>query len=103
MFLGRECWRNPEILLEMLGESDVESKASPKWLQPLIKVYIYLFGLPEVGTQLRLLYFRRLAKQFKDEPSLKTLLECYNFSVTTHRKFEAGMNQLFVCRKPAGN
>ena len=62
MFLGRECWRNPEILLEMLGESDVESKASPKWLQPLIKVYIYLFGLPEVGTQLRLLYFRRLAK-----------------------------------------
>ena len=65
MFLGRECWRNPEILLEMLGESNVEAKASPKWLQPLIKTYIHLFGLPEVGTQLRLLHFRRLIKQLK--------------------------------------
>ena len=70
MFFGRECWRNPEILLEMLGQSDVEAKASPKWLQPLIKAYIYLFGLPEVGTQLRLFYFRRFAKQLKFDSAL---------------------------------
>lgn len=47
MFFGRECWRNPQILLQMLGEPDVHSRASPKWIQPFIKVYIYLFGLPE--------------------------------------------------------
>jgi len=70
MFFGRECWRNPQILLQMLGESDVKLKASPKWMQPFIKVYIYLFGLPEVGTQLRLLYFRRFAKQFKFDSAL---------------------------------
>ncbi len=59
MFFGRESYRNPAILLEMLGEDSVESKASSKWLQPFLKAYIYLFGLPDVGFQLRSLYFRR--------------------------------------------
>ena len=43
----------------MLGEDSVESKAGSKWLQPFLKAYIFLFGLPDVGFQLRSLYFRR--------------------------------------------
>ena len=65
MFFGRECYKNPEILLKMLGEDSVESKASSKWLRPLLKAYIYLFGLPDVGFQLRSLYFRRFIRGFK--------------------------------------
>jgi SAM-dependent methyltransferase len=65
MFFGRDCYRNPETLLEMLGESRVQSKASSKWLRPLIKAYIYVFGLPDVSTQLRAQYFRRFIKPFK--------------------------------------
>lgn len=70
MFFGRQCYRYPEILLQMLGESSVESKASSKWWQPLIKAYIYLFGLPSVGYQLRASYFRRLIKQFRFNKAL---------------------------------
>ena len=65
MFFGRECYVCPEILLQMLGEASVQSKTSSKRLQPLIKAYIYLFGLPDVSTQLRAQYFQRLIKPFK--------------------------------------
>lgn len=36
-----------------------------------------------------------------DKRSLKTLLESFNFRVDIYRKFECGMNQLFVCSKNA--
>lgn len=65
MFFGRECYRCPEVLLQMLGEDRVRSSASSKWLQPLIKIYIYLLGLPDVSTQLRAQYLRRFIKPLK--------------------------------------
>ncbi|MBA7506267.1 Ubiquinone biosynthesis O-methyltransferase, mitochondrial [subsurface metagenome] len=65
MFFGRECYRYPEILWQMLGETKVETKASSRWWQPFIKAYIYLLGLPHVGYQLRASYFRRAIRQFK--------------------------------------
>ena len=65
MFFGHECYRFPVVLLQMLGENKVQAKASPRWLQPLLRVYIRLFGLPDVSTQLRAQYFRRFTKRFK--------------------------------------
>lgn len=65
MFFGRECYRYPEILWQMLGEAEAQTKASSKWWQPLIKAYIYLFGLPHVGYRLRASYFKRAVRQFK--------------------------------------
>lgn len=65
MFFGRECYKYPEILLQMLGEPKVESKVISKYLHPFIQTFIRLFGIPDVGFQLRSLYFRRLIKQFR--------------------------------------
>ena len=49
----------------MLGKTKVRSKADSRWWHPLIKAYIYLFGLPEVGYQLRASYSRRFINQFR--------------------------------------
>ena len=65
MFFGRDCYRFPEVLLQMLGENKVQAKASPRWLQPLLRAYIYLLGLPDVSTQLRAQYLRRFIKPLK--------------------------------------
>ena len=65
MFFGRECYRCPEILGQMLGKIKVQTKASPLWWRPFIKAYIYLFGLPDVSYQLRASYFRKIIRQFR--------------------------------------
>ena len=70
MFFGRECYRRPETLLRMLGEPRVQPKASSKLLQRLVKGYVYLFGVPEVGFQLRALHFRMLSRRFEFNSAL---------------------------------
>lgn len=65
MLFGRECYLSPETLLQMLGEKSVQAKASHRWVFPLVKIYIYLFGLPDISTQLRAQYFKRLTRKFK--------------------------------------
>jgi len=70
MFFGRECYRCPEILSQMLGKANAQSKTSSKWLQPFIKAYIRLFGLPEVSYQLRAQYFLKYMKQIRFNTAL---------------------------------
>lgn len=49
----------------MLGESSVSSKVISSCYWSLVPAYIRFFGLPDVGFQLRSLYFRRFVKQFR--------------------------------------
>lgn len=65
MFTGRECYKYTEILSKLLDEQTIRAKASAKWLQLGLKAYVYLFGIPDVGFQLRARYVRRYIKGFK--------------------------------------
>jgi len=87
MFFGREWHRYPEILWQMLGKSGVSSKASSKWFRPLIKIYIRLFGLPNVSWQLKALYFRRFIKAFRFDNVLDAGCGIGLFSVYLAKKY----------------
>lgn len=65
MFVGRECYKYTEILSQLLDKGTIRTRASPKWLQPWLKIYVYLFGVPDVGFQLRARYVRSIVTRFE--------------------------------------
>jgi 2-polyprenyl-3-methyl-5-hydroxy-6-metoxy-1,4-benzoquinol methylase len=65
VFIGRECYRYTEVLSQLLDEGTVRSRAISKSLQPLLKAYVYLFGVPDVGFQLRARYVRQIVKHLE--------------------------------------
>jgi len=64
MFFGREMYRFPQALSRMADITKVRSQANWIRWQFFIKTYIYLFGFPDVGLQLRALYFQNFLKRF---------------------------------------
>jgi SAM-dependent methyltransferase len=62
MFIGHEFHGYTDILSSLLSEQTFHRKASSKWIQPLLKIYVYFFGIPDIGIQLRSRYFRKAIK-----------------------------------------
>lgn len=69
---GREYYKYPHILLNSfkeMSEGYNKKKDSGKFINTLFKFYILLFGIPEIGFQIRCLYFKSILfkKLKKDE------------------------------------
>jgi len=86
MFIGRECYKHTEVLANLLDEGNVRAKASSKWLQPLLKAYVRLFGVPDVGFQLRTGYVRKIVSQIP-------------FSSALDAGCGIGLNSLYLAQK----
>jgi SAM-dependent methyltransferase len=65
MFIGRECYKHTELLTKLLDERSIRAKASSRWLQPILKTYVRLFGVPDIGFQLRARYVRKIISQLQ--------------------------------------
>lgn len=60
---GREYHRYPKVLLNSFGEMSEGYKGKKnksKLLEMLFKSYIFVFGIPEIGFQIRCLYFKHI-------------------------------------------
>lgn len=65
---GSEYAKYPEILLRqisfsIMGSTSIKLNLNPK-LKPFIKLYIHLFGIPEIGMYVRFLHFKKHIKNF---------------------------------------
>lgn len=68
--IGREIYQYPETLFEqfseMVASRSKKQRAVPNWTIPFMKAYVFLFGIPEIGLQLRWLYFQKFLKNIKN-------------------------------------
>jgi SAM-dependent methyltransferase len=65
MFIGRDCYKYADILAQLLDEGSMRKKATANWLQSCLKAYVYLFGVPDVGFQLRARYVRQIVNHIE--------------------------------------
>lgn len=71
---GKEYHRNPQVLLDSFGEmndkyGDISKKDSNYGLlKTLESLYIQMFGIPEIGFQIRFLYFQDILSNVKKNP-----------------------------------
>jgi len=86
MFIGRECYKHTDTLSQLLFDSNIRAKASSKWLQPLLKVYVFMFGVPEIGLQLRASYFRKN-------------VACISFNRALDAGCGIGLNSIYLAKK----
>lgn len=68
---GKEYHNNPQILMSSLGEMSssynkkVKKAKSNFFMEFLYKLYIFVLGIPEIGFQVRSLYFDDIIKKLK--------------------------------------
>lgn len=77
MTFGREFYKNPDILLSSFEEMNRNYKVQKNkgWLiDHLKKVYIFFFGIPEIGLQVRSLYFKKIIGG-KISPKISRILD----------------------------
>lgn len=62
MLLGREYWREPMFLFKILRRNfGVKKKISPVTIF-FLKIYLRIFGFPDIGFQSRAHYFQKIIK-----------------------------------------
>jgi len=91
---GHEYSDNLEILMESFGQMSDRYKKSPTGsetpiLKFLQKIYIKLLGVPEIGFQLRNLYFKKILKKINANTARKILdagsgIGAYSFWLSNH-------------------
>jgi 2-polyprenyl-3-methyl-5-hydroxy-6-metoxy-1,4-benzoquinol methylase len=86
MFIGRECYKHTEFLTKLLDERTIRAKATSKWLLPILKIYVRLFGVPDIGFQLRARYVRKIVSQIP-------------FSSALDAGCGIGLNSLYLAQK----
>jgi len=86
MFIGRECYKHTEVLAKLLDEGNVRARASSKNIQPLLKAYVRLFGVPDIGFQLRARYVRKIVSKIP-------------FSSALDAGCGIGLNSLYLAQK----
>jgi len=59
IFFGRECYKHLEVLLERWGKLDIASSKFGRFAGE----YLRLFGIPDIGFQLRALHFRKFIQK----------------------------------------
>lgn len=79
---GKEYRNHLDILTQSFGQMNKEYEAKVKknnrstpilvWIK---KAYIRLFGIPEIGFQIRSLYFQKIINNFIEEKNLKKILD----------------------------
>ncbi len=74
---GREYSNYPEILLSSFRQMNskykkIGKKSNNNLLQ---KIYIYLFGIPEIGFQIRSMYFNSIIEKKLGRKNLKNILD----------------------------
>lgn len=75
---GRESWRHPEIILKSFNEmSHDHSKKNKKNKKPTIldQAYLALFGIPEIGFQIRSLYFKKMLGKHLSKKKISKILD----------------------------
>lgn len=66
---GREYSKSPEILMSSFGDMNTSYKKRAKktksnmLMHLLSKAYIYAFGIPEIGFQIRSMYFEKIVEK----------------------------------------
>lgn len=75
---GREYWRQPSILLSSFGQMHSKYKKIAKRNKKdsiFQKLYIGIFGIPEIGFQIRSLYFVKILKEKLENKKIKNILD----------------------------
>lgn len=77
---GSIYYKHPEILLDSLKEMSEDNKKkkikkSNSFFYALQKIYVYLFGVPEIGFQLRNMYFQEMLKKNVKKRQINKILD----------------------------
>lgn len=77
---GSEYYRHPEILIDSLKDMEEKYKKIPKnkkegLLGFLEKIYVRIFGIPEIGFQVRSMYFRQMLWQNVKQANIGNVLD----------------------------
>lgn len=77
---GKEYWKNPEILLSSFQRMrskyrSVAKKKNKSLILLLQKLYIRIFGIPEIGFQIRSMYFKQILEEKLPKEFLQKILD----------------------------
>lgn len=76
---GREYANHLDILFDSFGEINKKYKKKIKKINPLVKrfkqLYILIFGIPEIGFQIRSVYFKKIMTSHLSNKRLKKILD----------------------------
>lgn len=73
---GREYANHPEILLSSFREMNSKYKKIGKKSNGFLqKAYVYLFGIPEIGFQIRSMYFNSILEKKLGKKNFKNILD----------------------------
>lgn len=76
---GKEYAKNLDILLQSFGEINEEYKKKIKKdslpIEKLKQLYIFIFGIPEIGFQVRSAYFEKIMTYYLSNKNFKKILD----------------------------
>lgn len=79
---GKEYAKHLDILTQSFGEINEayqkkinRSKGNPTFVDTVKKIYILLFGIPEIGFQIRAIYFKKILTTFLRDKNIKDILD----------------------------
>lgn len=75
---GREYYKYPHVLLNSFREMNEGYNRKQKIgrnIEKLFKVYVYIFGIPEIGFQIRCLYFKKILFSNVSKEEIKKILD----------------------------